>query len=148
MGMKAVGSYLRILREAERIGRGALAQQINTDDSQIERIEKGKIDTRGSLLFAFIRAVRGNAEHVMVLLLDEAATEADGQVLAKSWLRVMLAGPEALDERRRRLQDLVDELLANPHLLDQLIRYGNRLREELRATPDTQAAEQVQRSDA
>lgn len=148
MGMKAVGSYLWILREAERIGRGALAQQLHTDDSQIERIEKGKIDTRGSLLFAFIRAVRGNVEHVMALLLDEAATEADGRELAKAWLRVMPADPEALDERRRRLQDLVDELLANPHLLDQLIGYGYRLREELRATPDTQAAEQVQRSDA
>lgn len=146
--MKAAGSYLRVLREAERIGRGALARQLNTDDSQIERIEKGQIDTRGSLLFAFIRAVRGNAEHVMTLLLDEAATEADGRALAEAWLRVVPADPEAQDERRRRLQHLADDLLANPRMLDQLIGYGDRLREELRATHDSQAGERSRLSDA
>lgn len=146
--MKAAGTYLRMLREAERIGRGALARQLHTDDSQIERIEKGQIDTRGSLLFAFIRAVRGNAEHVMTLLLDAAATEADGRALAEAWLRAAPTDPEEQDERRRRALHLVDDLLADPRMLDQLLGYGDRLREELRATHDTQPAEQQRSSDA
>jgi hypothetical protein len=56
MSMKAVGIYLRALREAYVGGRGKLARQLKTDDSQIERVEGGQ-DTRTSFLFAIARAV-------------------------------------------------------------------------------------------
>jgi transcriptional regulator with XRE-family HTH domain len=147
MGMKAVGSYLRALREAGRIGRGALARELGTDDSQIERIEKGQIDTRGSLLFAFIHAVRGNAEHIMQLLLADAASEEEGRALAEVWLAEARGDPAALDERRRRALSLIDDLLADPRALDQLLGYGDRLREELTTAREQRAGSPRQSPD-
>lgn len=131
MGLKAAGAYVWALRETARIGRGALAKQLNTDDSQIERIEKGQIDTRASLLFAFIRAVRGNSAHVMTLILDESADEDSGRRLAKAQRPLTAADPVEQDERRRQLLALFDDLSATPRLLDQWLGYGACLREKL-----------------
>lgn len=129
MGMLAAGAYLRLLREGRGLTRASLARQLSTDDTQVERIEKGRIDTRSSLLFAFIREVRGSADQVMLLLLDDAAGEEQGRALAEAWLE---PGDAAAGEdvRRRRALALIDDLLADPQKLDRLLGYGDRLREE------------------
>ena len=86
MSMIAAGAYIRTLREARQISRAQLATAAGTHASQIERIEKGEQDTRGSLLVAIVRAVQGSLDQIARLLLDETATAEDGKLLAHEWL--------------------------------------------------------------
>jgi transcriptional regulator with XRE-family HTH domain len=86
MSTVAAGAYIRTLREARHLSRAKLAALAHTHESQIERIERGEQDTRGSLLIAIVQAVRGNLDQIGRLLLDEAATADDGRRLAQEWL--------------------------------------------------------------
>lgn len=130
---------MRVLRVGQRLSRTKLAQQLNTDDSQIERIEKGQIDTRSSLLFAVICAVHGSPDHVMKLILSDTADEADGRACAEAHLQSQAAHSKGLDERERLVQQLVDQVLSEPRIVDQLLGYSDRLREELREARETAA---------
>jgi transcriptional regulator with XRE-family HTH domain len=88
MSMQAVGTYLRTLREAKNLSRGDLAKQVDSNEMQILRIEKGEGDTRGSMLMKLVRLVGGNAEHIADLWSSNNATSDDGKRLAQEHLRI------------------------------------------------------------
>lgn len=71
MSIKAVGQYLKQRREEKGFSRDQIAEMIGTSNAQILRIERGGIDTRGSLLLRFVRAIEGSADDVIRLLLGE-----------------------------------------------------------------------------
>ena len=96
--MIAAGMYLRTLREGRGMSRKEIAAALKTSPSQIERIENGEQETRGSLLFGFVDAVRGSAEHVQRLLLSAEASENEGERLARSWLGEIVDALKPLPE--------------------------------------------------
>lgn len=129
--MVAAGAYLRVLREARYSSREAIAKVLQVDDSQIERIEKGKHNTRGPFLFAFIREVRANANHITQLILDDSLDEKAAQQMAADWLKqIGDREPSEQEDMRLRAIALIDELLSDPQKLDRLMGYGERLQEE------------------
>lgn len=82
-GGKAVGSYLRVLRENLTLSPTEVAASIKTDATTIWRIENWKADVRSSLLFAYIKAVKGSPDDVFRLINNPQASETDGEMLAK-----------------------------------------------------------------
>jgi transcriptional regulator with XRE-family HTH domain len=79
----AVGAYLRFLREARGMQVSEVAEAIGTNDAQVWRIEHWKSDTRSSLLFRFIKAVKGDANDVYLLINNPSATLEDGYKIAQ-----------------------------------------------------------------
>jgi transcriptional regulator with XRE-family HTH domain len=88
-GGVAVGAYLRFLREAQGLSATEVAERAGTNQSQIWRIDNWKSDTRGTLLFAYIRAVNGDANDIARLINNPKATIEDGETLAKLRLAVL-----------------------------------------------------------
>lgn len=82
-GGLAVGAYLRYLREKQGLQIVETADKLNTNQTQVWRIEHWKSDTRSSLLFKLIRAVGGDANDVEMLINNPDATVEDGETLAK-----------------------------------------------------------------
>lgn len=110
--MQAAGAYLSTLREALGLKPYRLAKMLGTSSSQIERIEAGEIETRSSLLFAFVDAVQGNPEQVMKLVLDKHATAEQGKAVAEAWLS---------DKERAEIERQIEEA-AGDIPRDELIR--------------------------
>ncbi len=127
MGSKAIGAYLRTLREARRLSRAAITQLIDVTESQIERIEKGAIDTRGTMLLQLADFFNGNLEHIKRLALTKNATEDDGKHLAQEWLASGQISTTALPQD---LEKIVRELASDPRRFGQWIGYGQRLVDE------------------
>lgn len=75
MSRIAVGSYLKFLRNERRLSLADIASACGTNETQIIRIEAGRIDTRASLLMRIINVVKGDASDVLRLSLHE---ECDG----------------------------------------------------------------------
>ena len=84
--MEAVGTYLRTLRDAHGLTRTDVAAEAGTNESQVQRIEAGEIDTRSSLLMRFVQAVAGNPYDVYELSVSNEATAEDGRARAQAWL--------------------------------------------------------------
>lgn len=82
-GLEAVGAYLRCLRESGGISVAQIATVIGIDPSQIWRIEGGKADSRGSILFRFIAAVQGDPSDVALLINNPIATKDMGEAIAR-----------------------------------------------------------------
>jgi transcriptional regulator with XRE-family HTH domain len=133
MGVIAASAYIRTLREARHLSRAKLAAIAGTHESQIERIEKEGQDTRGSLLVAIVRALRGNLNQVGQLMLDVSATAEDGKRLAQEWLvqkgndRSISCSP---DVQLAEIMALIRQLQVNPVALGHLSRYLDRLTNE------------------
>nr|P25279.1 RecName: Full=Uncharacterized 15.4 kDa protein in HgiDIIM 5'region; AltName: Full=ORF15 [Herpetosiphon aurantiacus]CAA38940.1 orf 15 [Herpetosiphon giganteus] len=133
--MIATGAYLWTLREAIGLCRNDVAHEAGTNNVQIMRIEKGEIDTRGSLLLSVVRAVNFNAEHIAQLFLMLVATEEDGRNLAISWINRETTS--AIDEfiadvkKDNKVSEalkLIQQLEAlDPSSLDRLLGYGQSL---------------------
>ena len=115
--MIATGSYIRTLREAHKLTRAEVAKQTGTSEIQLVRIEKGEQETRGSLLMALIRSVKGNLEHVARLILDDQATVEDGQRLALQWFtgeeiaELHAVADSVPDHKRKEIADILEELI-------------------------------------
>jgi len=126
MSTEAVGIYMRVLREVRDIGRIPLAQELGIDSQQIERLEKGMATPLSSFLFVLNQALQGNLDQVNELFLDPEATEDTARQYALAWAA----------QRRFQEADLArwDQLFAqiqdDPHKLELLIRYAERLRDE------------------
>lgn len=105
--MVAAGMYLWTLRAARGMSRTEVAAAAGTNEAQIERIEKGRIDTRGSLLFRVLSVVGGDAQQLYELTLDEYAAAEQGREVAFSWL-----SPEAREDIRREAAAIPDEDVA------------------------------------
>jgi transcriptional regulator with XRE-family HTH domain len=86
MSAAAIGAYFRTLRKLRDMSIQQIAELTGTSVSQVSRIETGEQETRGSLLFAFARAVKANLDDMARLLLDTQATTEDGEALAREWL--------------------------------------------------------------
>jgi transcriptional regulator with XRE-family HTH domain len=85
----AVGSYLRRLREQHGMSVTKVAGVLDTSEAQIRKIERGSVDTRGSMLVNYCELVKGDLGDVAQLMLSEQATAEHGVRLAERWL----AGP-------------------------------------------------------
>jgi hypothetical protein len=96
-GLVAVGAYLRRLRTHWQMTPTVTAASVGTDPSMLNRIEKGNIDTRGSLLLALTQAVGGNVSDVQRLMHDQYATAMTGEQRANAWL-ALLETPPTPDE--------------------------------------------------
>lgn len=88
----AVGAYLKTLREMHGLSRAEVAHAIETNEAQILRIERGDIDTRGSLLLRFVMTVRGSAEQLALLMTDPKANDVSARILAEQWLNSAAVG--------------------------------------------------------
>ena len=92
MGAVAAGRYLQQLRDYARLSRAEVATQVRdltgtaTNDVQIFRIERGMLDTKGTVLMAMAQIVGANLAHIQQLLLDQNATEEQGLALAAAWI--------------------------------------------------------------
>lgn len=105
MSLIAAGAYLRLLRERRGLSAADVASAAGTNEAQVGRIEKGEIDTRGSLLLKMVQAVQGRAEDVLKLVTDASATIEDGRRKAEEALHPSEPTPEE--------QELIARL---PHL--------------------------------
>lgn len=98
-GLIAVGAYLRRLRTHRQMTPTVTAAQAGTDPSMLNRIEKGNVDTRGSLLLALTRIVGGNIHDIQQLMHDRYATASTGEHRANKWIEVFDTPPSP-DERQ------------------------------------------------
>jgi hypothetical protein len=65
---------------------------LETSEGQIRGIEKGRTDTRGSMLVAFCCLVDGSLDDIAALMLSEQATAEHGVRLAERWLQGQQGG--------------------------------------------------------
>ncbi|MFP4441006.1 MAG: helix-turn-helix transcriptional regulator [Chloroflexaceae bacterium] len=110
-GLVAVGAYLRRLRTHRQMTPTVTAASVGTDPSMLNRIEKGNIDTRGSLLLALTQAVGGNVSDVQRLMHDHYATAITGEQRANAWI-ALVEMPPTPDEVQQLTQALTT--LAQP----------------------------------
>jgi hypothetical protein len=68
MGMKAVGAYLRTLREGRGLSRVWVAEQAGTNDTSIYRVEQRGQEAGPKILIGFVRAVSGSFDDIDELL--------------------------------------------------------------------------------
>lgn len=126
MGRMAAGAYIKELREAKKWSRARVVQELrtyalagdtDTSESQLLRIERGEQETRGTLLVALVRALKGSLDHLADLLLDSDATVADGERVAQLWLEEQSSKMQVMPEDSRhqatyvyrRIADLLEE---------------------------------------
>lgn len=83
MSLEAAGAYLQTLREFHGLSRADIASAAGTNEAQVIRIEKGEIDTRGSLLLRFLQSVQGSAEELLRLITSANATAEEGRRAAR-----------------------------------------------------------------
>jgi transcriptional regulator with XRE-family HTH domain len=82
----AVGAYLRRLREEKGLSTTQTGAILETSEGQIRNIEKGRKDTRGSMLVAFCYLVDGSLDDIAALMLSEQATPEYAVRLAEHWI--------------------------------------------------------------
>lgn len=85
MNIEAVGAYLQRLRQKKELSRAQLATLVDVTETSLWRIESGKQEPRGTLLFALIKAVDGSSDDVQTLLFGADATVEDAELLAEEW---------------------------------------------------------------
>lgn len=85
MGNKAVGAYLRRLRELHGYNRTKVAAAIDTNENMVRLIEEAEINTSGIRLLKFLRFVEGSAEQVADLAMRDDTTADEGRRLAEEW---------------------------------------------------------------
>lgn len=117
MSLSAVGSYLQERRKFVRMSRQEVADLIGTSESQVERIEAGAIDTRGSLLFKMAKVVQASLRHIADLLTDEQMREFEAAAKQLS--------DTELDEAIALFESLRDDPLA----LARWLGYGKSLKD-------------------
>ena len=132
MSKIAVGAYLRRLRENLDLTQIDLALEVHTNESQIIRLEQGRVDTRGSLLMAITRVVQGSADDIFRLSTDQGATAHDGRDLAEAWIR-RKENPTA-DDRDAEIAAINQALRGDDRRLGMWIGYGRGLVDESAAT--------------
>jgi transcriptional regulator with XRE-family HTH domain len=126
MNIEAVGAYLQRLRQKKEMSRIQLATLVGTTETSLWRIESGKQEPRGPLLFALVNAVGGRIEDVQKLLLDETATKDDADQLANQAFS-QSSNPQEQEEQHRltyqQLQEKIEQVIRilPDHLLDDLI---------------------------
>jgi transcriptional regulator with XRE-family HTH domain len=135
MNMQAAGAYLWELRLAKGLSRIDVAAQIReqtgegTNDTQVMRIEKGQ-PTSSATFTAFAVVIGADYAKLIQLAADPHATDAMGREAARAWID-MATTQDAQSERIAAANQIIEDLLQHPRKLDQLLGFGQRLREEL-----------------
>lgn len=108
--MKAVGAYLRALRESQGLSQGKLAEMVGVAGNTIWRIETGRQEPRADALAAILTALHGRIEHVQTLISSDVATLLDGERLAQERLaELQKIPPSELDEIFTELRTKADQ---------------------------------------
>lgn len=120
-GLVAVGAYLRRLRTHRQMTPTVTAASVGTDPSMLNRIEKGNIDTRGSLLLALTQAVGGNVSDVQHLMHDHYATATTGEQQANAWIALVETPPtpDEVQQLTQAITTLAQQPAATPTLSDE-----------------------------
>lgn len=133
MSTVAAGTYLRLLREHQRLSRQAVAEALSTSDSQIERIELGQTNTRGTMWFQVAELLSANIVELARLLTDARADKGDGAAAAEAWLaltseeRAAYRRLLASTNGRARLLRSVARVAEDPEMRSQAQGYLDRL---------------------
>jgi transcriptional regulator with XRE-family HTH domain len=96
---QAVGAYIRYLRQHKGMSATRLAADLDTSEGQIRSIEKGRTDTRTSMMANILSLLGGDMTDVAYLILSDAATEETGRRLAAQWLQAH--GDQAAEQAQR-----------------------------------------------
>jgi transcriptional regulator with XRE-family HTH domain len=146
MNIEAVGAYIQRLRQKKDMSRIHLAKLVDTTETSLWRIESGKQEPRGPLLFALVQAVEGRIEDVQQLMFDDTATRDDAERLANECFGrnnplakgsqegqspVLPGKAQLTSEQIQRIQHIVS--LMPDELLDPLLN----MVEEIQSNPQT-----------
>jgi transcriptional regulator with XRE-family HTH domain len=82
----ATGAYLRRLRQEKGLSLTEVAAHFKTGEGQIRSIEKGRIDTRWSMMVFLCNFLDGSMDDMAALLLSEQATPEYAERLAERWI--------------------------------------------------------------
>jgi transcriptional regulator with XRE-family HTH domain len=137
MGMKAVGLYLRRLREAKYSNRELIASALKVDDTQIGRLEAGG-GVRYPFFFNFAIEVDADFLHIVRLISsdDTAAADKVAEALAQDRLTELMGQKTDLhrDERYKEVDELIAKLIDHPRQFDKWLGYAANLLAELNDT--------------
>ena len=136
MALLAAATYLKTIREARGISQYEVATGLGTSTRVVGGWERAETDPASSSLAAFTRFIHASAEHVVSLLIDPNATQADGVRLAQEWLEqskqqfLNELDSASSDEQLHDLLTILRSFSSNPRKLGQLLGYAERLLDE------------------
>jgi transcriptional regulator with XRE-family HTH domain len=90
--LAAAGAYLRRLRTEKGLSLTEVAAHFKTGEGQIRSIEKGRLDTRWSMMVYLCDYLDGSIDDLAALMLSEQATAEHGVRLAERWLQGQQGG--------------------------------------------------------
>jgi DNA-binding XRE family transcriptional regulator len=125
MSMTGVGAYIRTLREKQGITRAWLAEQVDTSDTSLYRIENGQQQPGLELMLGIIQHVRGSVGDIRHLLRDENAREDEGRQLAEIRLsesQLALIDNHIDEIGQNAAQALADRLMNDPAFRQSIVR--------------------------
>jgi len=107
MSTIAVGTYLRVLRNAAGLSQEEAAVQAGISAKTLGRWEKGSGDHEPTVtnLKQLVRVLGGSVRDAMHLLVTEDATERDGDSIAKTWL-------EMPAEQRAKIDSIIENTMS------------------------------------
>lgn len=105
MSAQTAGAYLQGLRERRGLSRAQVAKALNSNETQIQRIDYGSSRVNGELLLSYAHYLGANLRHVMHLMLDMPQPQT-------SDLEDLLSKIDALSpERKQVLAAIIRDLL-------------------------------------
>lgn len=123
--MQAAATYLRTLREKRSLSQEDVASQVGVSSKMIIEWEKGRSEPSSTRLAAFVAAVRGSAEMVHQLLLNQNATEDEGRNFAQQWIVEESRDQLGTTVKKYGLEAVVRgvvEVLEQPDQIERIIR--------------------------
>lgn len=119
--MEGLSVYLRTLREKQGMSRVWLAEQAETSDTSIYRIEKGTQEPGPDILIGMVQALRGSWDDVRLLLKKDYAKPEKGQELAEQRIADAEVTRFVSREGTARATRLAERLRRDPQLLEQIV---------------------------
>jgi transcriptional regulator with XRE-family HTH domain len=136
MALLAAATYLKTIREAHGISQDEVARSLGTSTRVVGGWERAEADPASTSLAAFTRFVHASAEHVVTLLINPDATQADAVQLAHEWLEqskqqfLNQLDRASTDDQLRDVLTILRSFSSNPRKLGQLLGYAERLLDE------------------
>lgn len=120
--MVAAGSYLKALRESQKLTQLDIATAIGSTVNTVWRVEDGRQEPKAANLVNWLAFLHGRAEDLAALINDASATVEDGQKKAHAWFIEYSA--QATDQERRaaaeKLRKLADDVEAGRSALPRI----------------------------
>lgn len=129
MGIKAVGAYLRVLREQQNLSQKHIALKLMVSEKQVSRWEKGTSNPAGVMLIHFASLVGGNLDDISSLLLSPTDIPDDGEISAKKRIEGVSLTETPESSEKYLLQAIEHALLLrrNKSSLEKLVNFGKKL---------------------